>query len=160
MFFLICSMCLPVSIVGSGQLKIVQHFWTNKNYLEANIFIIDNSKNMSFKISIIVLLHLTFLSPTITLLTVYNNARFDPIDRRYMISILSSISSVNACLCECYNNIICFTANYFAINHTCFLYFAQLNPRQLWVVPTIMNGTVYGFGNRSLPGTWEEHTCI
>ncbi len=88
----------------------------------------------------------------IVLLNVYDNARFDPIDKRYMIRTSLSTSSVNDCLCECYNIAICFTANYFAINQTCLLYFAQLNQGQLRVVPTIMSAKVYDFGNRSFPG--------
>jgi hypothetical protein len=106
---------------------------------------------MSLKTATILLLHLIFLSTTITL-TVYNNARFNPIDKRYMIGTLLSTNSVNACLCECYNNVICFTANYNNVNQTCLLYFAQLNQGQLFVVPTIMNAQVYDFGNRSFPG--------
>jgi hypothetical protein len=102
---------------------------------------------MSFKIAIIILVYLPFLSTTITPITVYNNAQFNPIDARYMTSGLSSISSVNACLCQCYNNIICFTATYFSINQTCLLYSAQLSQGQLQVVPTIADAQVNYLGN-------------
>jgi hypothetical protein len=106
---------------------------------------------MSSKIANIVLLHLIFSSTMMMPITVYNNARFNSIDTRYMISALTSFSSINACLCECYNNAICFIANYFGINQTCLPYSAQLSQGQLWVVPIIMNAQVYDFENRSFP---------
>ena len=107
---------------------------------------------MPYKIATILLVfHLMFSSTTLTLVTVYNNAQFNPVDERYMLGTLLSISSVNACVCECYNNMICFTVNYFAINQTCLLYSAQINQGQLQVVPTITNAIVYYVGNRSLP---------
>jgi hypothetical protein len=114
---------------------------------------------MSSKIATIILLYVVFSSTMITPITVYNNARFNSIDTRYIISALTSFSSINVCLCECYNNIICFIANYFGINQTCLLYSAQLSQGQLWVVPTIMNAQVYDFRNRSFPGKLEKHTC-
>ena len=82
-------------------------------------------------------------------ISMYKNAVFDPIDTRYRLSNLSAISSVNACLCQCSNQVICFTAIYFGMNKTCLLFIAQLNQGQLRVVPTIFNATVFYFGNRN-----------
>jgi len=112
----------------------------------------ENLRNMSFKTAVIILVYLASLSMTKTPISVYKNAQFNPINTLYIISTLSSISSVNACICACYNNIICATATYFGINHTCLLSFAQLSEGQLQVVPTIMNATVYSFKNRSFYG--------
>ncbi|CAF3733858.1 unnamed protein product [Adineta steineri] len=84
---------------------------------------------------------------TTTPVTVYNNAYFNPINTNYLLSNLSSITSVNDCLCQCYDNAICFTANYFYTTHRCILFFAQLNQGQLQVAPATVNASVYSFGN-------------
>ncbi|CAF1338371.1 unnamed protein product [Adineta steineri] len=81
---------------------------------------------------------------------VYRNAYFDPIDTNYMLSDLSSISSDNICLCRCYENPFCFTANYFGNNQQCILFFAQLNQSQLRLVPINTNTSVYSFENRTV----------
>ena len=85
-------------------------------------------------------------------ISMYNNARFDPTDTRFILNSLSSVSSANACICQCYSHTICFIANYFGINRTCLLYLAQLNQGQLRVVPTVFNAAVYSFRNRSVGG--------
>jgi hypothetical protein len=115
---------------------------------------------MFFERAITSFVYLAFFSTMIMSITVYKNARFDPIDARSMMSTFSPISTVDACRCECYNNIICSTATYFGINRTCVLFYAQLNQGQLRVVPTVINATVSFFGNRSSSGKRERHLYI
>ncbi|UJR12199.1 hypothetical protein I4U23_016376 [Adineta vaga] len=79
---------------------------------------------------------------------VYRNSYFEPSDTRYVLSNLSSISSINDCLCMCISNMICYTAAYYGINQRCILFFAQLNLGQLRVASTSVNASVYSFGNR------------
>ncbi|CAF4606296.1 unnamed protein product, partial [Rotaria sp. Silwood2] len=83
---------------------------------------------------------------------VYNHARFDPFDTHNVLANLVSVSSENACLCECYSNSMCLTATYFAIGETCSLYSAPLSEGQLRVVPTSANTKVYNFENMSVAG--------
>ncbi|CAF0974474.1 unnamed protein product [Rotaria sp. Silwood1] len=118
----------------------------SKSCLDLNM---DMETNILFKITIIILIYLVFLFTATTRYTVYRNAQFDPIDRRYIINSFSSISSAYTCLCQCYNNVICFIVTYFGSNQTCLLFFAQLSQGKLRVVPTIANAKVYYFGNRS-----------
>ncbi|CAF1969860.1 unnamed protein product [Rotaria magnacalcarata] len=79
--------------------------------------------------------------------TMYTNARFDPFNINNTLANLISISSVNVCLCQCYNNSICLTANYFFANQTCSLYSAQLSGGWLRVVPTSTNAQVLSFSS-------------
>jgi hypothetical protein len=106
---------------------------------------------MFFKTSLSILVHLVFLSAATVPIVLYINAKFDPMNTRYAVSNLSSISSIDACVCLCLNNVICSTGTYFGINQTCLLYFAQLSQGQLRVVPTVVNAAVYS-GNKSIGG--------
>jgi hypothetical protein len=94
------------------------------------------------------LVYHTMLSMTMSVVT-YTNAYFDPIDTRYVLSNLSSISSANGCLCKCYSSAICYTVTYYSINQTCVLFFAQLYQGRLRLASTSVNASVYSFGNRS-----------
>ena len=95
----------------------------------------------------------TPLSATATVhVIMYNNARFDPFNAQHVFANLISISSDNACLCECYRRSMCLMASYFAIDQTCFLLSAQLNEGQLGVVPTIAHAKLFIFVNTSFGG--------
>lgn len=85
-------------------------------------------------------------------ITVYNNARFDPVDTGYVLRNPPLISSTNNCLCECFNNITCHIATYVSINQTCVLFSAQLSQGNLKVVPSVLNATVYYLRNRNTAG--------
>ncbi len=104
---------------------------------------------MLLKVATTIFLYLVFLSTTIKSATVYNNARFDPIDTRFTLRPQFSVTSIDDCLCECLNDIICFTATYFDINQTCSLFFARFVQGTLRVVPTIINASVYFFDNKT-----------
>lgn len=110
----------------------------------------ENLTGIFTRTKIFGLIHLVFLFTTILSLTVYNNARFDPTGIGYMLNSQPLINSVNACLCECFNNVTCSTTTYLGINQTCILFSAQLNQGQLRVVPSIINAKVYYFGNRNV----------
>lgn len=110
---------------------------------------------MIYRISLVILYCIGYVYTAVISISIYENARFDPIDSRYM-RILSTNDSSNTCLCKCYNNTVCFTALYYGFNQTCIIYFAQLNQGQLQVIPTIFNATIYYFGNRSYPGKKDE----
>ncbi|CAF0823740.1 unnamed protein product [Adineta steineri] len=106
-------------------------------------------------IIIIFLVSHTILSTT-TPVTVYNNAYFNPTDIHCLLSNLSSISSVNDCLCQCYNNTICFTVNYFGTTHQCILYFAQLNQGQLRVATTAIDASVYSVESNTTVSSFKR----
>ena len=92
----------------------------------------------------------------------YSNARFTPMDPRYLLADLFAIMSESDCLCQCYKRSLCFVINYFAVNHSCRLYSAQLQQGQLNVMPVTYSATVYSLGNRSMHGESkiDDHTSI
>lgn len=119
------------------------------NCAQYNIFITETIRCKMQEIIIATLIYLILLSTKIVSITVYNNAQFIPIDTRYMISTLSSISLDNRCLCACYNITICFTAMYSSTNQTCVLFSAHSSQGQLQILPTIWHSKVYSFNSRN-----------
>jgi hypothetical protein len=111
-----------------------------------------HSIEMALKEVTVIFLYLVLFSITIKSIIVYNNARFDPIDTRFILGQPFLVPSADDCVCECFNNTICFAATYFGINHICSLYFAQIYQGQLRVVPSIMNATAYFFNSATTTG--------
>lgn len=126
------STIFPLSLF---ELRTIQYFY-NRDY-------------KMHEIIIAILIYLILLSTKIVSITVYNNAQFIPIDTRYMISTLSSISLDNRCLCACYNITICFIAMYSSTNQTCVLFSAHSSQGQLQILPTIWHSKVYSFNSRN-----------
>lgn len=110
---------------------------------------------------ITVMLSLTFIFFSLTyclssseIISVYSNARFDPIDIRFKLANLSSIESLDICTCKCYNDPMCLTANYIGMNNNCLLYFAQLWQGQLKLLTQNQNATVIYFEYKEISGKY------
>jgi hypothetical protein len=104
--------------------------------------------------SIVIVLFLTYsLTFTSTaLVTIYQNAQFDPSNIHFKLEDLSYIESIEACICECSLNPMCITASYTGYNQSCSLYFAQLEQGQLQLMTIDTNSSVITFRNITIPG--------
>jgi hypothetical protein len=80
------------------------------------------------------------------------NAIFDPIDTNYWLANLSSIESYNSCICQCYVQADCITANYYGLYQECILFSTPLQQQQLHVMNTNENTIVLSFQSISEVG--------
>lgn len=83
---------------------------------------------------------------------VYFNAQFNPNSATSKLANLFSIDSSTSCACECIANSQCLTATYFGINQTCSLFSIQINTKLLQIAVTVMDATVFDFGNTTVSG--------
>ena len=66
-----------------------------------------------------------------------------------ILTSLSSIATLNACACQCYNNPLCLTGTFFGINQTCILFSAYLAEGQLRLIIN-KYATVFSFLDRTI----------
>jgi hypothetical protein len=85
-------------------------------------------------------------------ITMINNAIFDPIDSNFWMANLSSITSCDSCICQCYARSNCVTANYYGLRQECILFLVSLQQGQLHLITIDENATVISFKNRSYTG--------
>ncbi len=98
---------------------------------------------------LLVILVLLCFVPVMTIpMTIYNTAWFDPTSINDTIMTLVSVTTMNDCACQCYNNLLCVTGSYFGINHTCVLFSAHLWQGELRLIINI-SASVFNFLNRT-----------
>jgi hypothetical protein len=105
-----------------------------------------NVKKMFFKGTILLFICLVFVS-TISI-TVYNNAQFEPTYTSSVLSSLSSVATLNACQCYCYDDSLCITGTFLGIDQSCVLFGAQLIQGQLKIMINSL-ASVFSFPNRT-----------
>jgi hypothetical protein len=98
---------------------------------------------------LILIILLCFAPITAIPMTMYNNAWFDSINGSSILMSLSSIATLNACACQCYNNSLCITGTFIGINQTCILFSAYLGQGQLRLIIN-KYATVFSFSNRTI----------
>ena len=101
---------------------------------------------MMLELSIVLLLCSVFVTPVP--MAVYSPAQFDPTNATGVLANLSSIITMNDCICRCYNQLLCITGNYFGMNQTCVLFSTNLQQGQLRLIIDRL-ASVFSFPNRT-----------
>jgi hypothetical protein len=101
---------------------------------------------MELRLLLVVLL--SFESIMTMPMTVYNSAWFDPANVTNILINIFSVTTVDACACQCYNNLLCFTGTFFGINKTCVLFSAHLWQGNLRLITNTF-ASVFSFPNRT-----------
>jgi hypothetical protein len=97
---------------------------------------------------LVVLLLLCFVSVTTIPMTIYSNACFDLTSVTHTLVTLVSVTTMNECACQCYNDSLCVTGTYFGINQTCVLFSAHLWQGKLGFIINMFAST-FSFINRT-----------
>jgi uncharacterized membrane protein YjgN (DUF898 family) len=88
---------------------------------------------MCFRLTIVVLL--TGLPWTVSIpVTIFNHSRFEPMNMSMILADLSSISSQQACLCQCFHVAMCMMTTYSRVAQRCLLFSTALEGGRLRVV--------------------------
>jgi len=95
-----------------------------------------------------VLVLLCFVPVTTIPITIYNTASFNPTSVTNTLTTLVSVTTMNDCACQCYNNSLCVTGIYVGINQTCVLFSAHLWQGELRLIINII-ASVFSFLNRT-----------
>lgn len=90
-------------------------------------------------------------------LTVYQNAKFTPVDPYLSFSNLSSTVSRNNCACYCFQHPMCLIAIHSALFNRCSLSSARLDQGVLQIATTAQMNSVLIFGNKTLTGNLLLH---
>ena len=85
-------------------------------------------------------------------MSVYNNAKFYPIDIHFMLANISSVNTSSACVCECIIDVMCITVYYNGYAQNCVLFSAEPRQGQLTLATTDTNSVVVSFKNKSIKG--------
>ncbi len=112
------------------------------------LFSTNNESFSKMKMKLVVLLLLCFVPVTTIPMTVYNTAWFDPTSVTNTLTTLVSVTTMNDCACQCYNNSLCVTGIYVGINQTCVLFSAHLWQGNLRLINNIF-ASVFSFLNRT-----------
>ncbi|CAF3938070.1 unnamed protein product, partial [Rotaria sordida] len=111
---------------------------------------------MRWKISLLLIIcHRLSLAIRIA---VINNTIFDPINANYWLANLSNIVSRDLCICQCYAQSNCVTANYYGFYQECILFSAPLYLGHLHAMSISENTTVISLDNRSYVAVTTTYT--
>ncbi|CAF1426335.1 unnamed protein product, partial [Rotaria sordida] len=91
-------------------------------------------------------------------IAVINNTIFDPINTNYWLANLSNIVSRDLCICQCYAQSNCVTANYYGFYQECILFSAPLYLGHLHAMSISENTTVISLDNRSYVAVTTTYT--
>jgi hypothetical protein len=97
---------------------------------------------------LMLILVICFTSVSAVPMIIYDNARFDPTDVQSQLTNIFSVTTQEACACQCYANSSCITGTFIGINQTCILFSAYLWQGQVQVM-TDSFASVFSFSNRT-----------
>ena len=83
-----------------------------------------NIKKMCLRLILVLIVCFAFASSIPVV--VYNDTRFDPVDIQTQLIHLTSVTTRDACICQCYADSSCITGTFIGVNKICILYSAGL----------------------------------
>jgi hypothetical protein len=110
-------------------------------------------------VKLVVLLLLRFTLVTTIHVTVYSTASFNPTSTTDTLITLVSLTTMDDCLCQCYNNMLCVTGTYFGIKQTCTLFSAHLWEGKLRLVIDMFT-SVFSFNRTTTLGKYSHSVSI
>ena len=87
-----------------------------------------------------------------TTLTIYNNAKFTPVDDYFTFANLSLVAGRNICACHCFYHPMCLIATYSGLSNSCNLSAARFDQGTLQISTTDQINSIFVFENKILPG--------